>query len=110
MTAALPPPAPSNRKRGRLVLLAVLVLAGLGRVLQQPEEGIAALQRAADLPPRTFSVRLRLAEEYLKLGRIDEANALFRDLLAQQPDHPRALLGQGQILARRGQWQEALGP
>ncbi len=83
---------------------------GLALILQEPEEGIALLERAAALAPHTPSVRLRLAEECFKLGRIDEAEALFRDLLADHPDNPRALLGRGQILSRRGQWQEALAP
>jgi tetratricopeptide (TPR) repeat protein len=83
---------------------------GLAVILIKPDEGIALLERAVQLRPRNFSLRLRLAEEYLKLDRLDEADALFRDLLAEQPDNPRALLGHGRILSRRGQWQEALEP
>jgi tetratricopeptide (TPR) repeat protein len=83
---------------------------GLALVLHLPEEGIALLERAADLPPRSFSVRLRLAEQYLKLQRLDEADALFRTLLAERPNNPRALLGKGQILAQRGRCAEAVAP
>jgi tetratricopeptide (TPR) repeat protein len=82
----------------------------LAVIRHRPGEGVTLLERAADMPPRTFSVRLRLAEEYLKLQRLDEADALFRDLLAERPNDPRALLGRGQILAQRGRWREALAP
>jgi tetratricopeptide (TPR) repeat protein len=83
---------------------------GLALILQKPEEGLAELQQAARVAPHDAAVRLRLAEESLKLDRLDEADALFRGLLAESPDNPRALLGHGQILSRRGQWQEALAP
>jgi tetratricopeptide (TPR) repeat protein len=83
---------------------------GLARALSKPDEGIVLLERAAKLAPGDLSVRLRLAEEYLKLDRTDEADALFRELLAEHPNNPRALLGHGQILSRRGRWREALPP
>ncbi len=83
---------------------------GLALILPQPEEGIVALERAVKLAPDSQAARLRLAEEYLKLQRLDEAEALFRELLVERPDNPRALLGRGQILSRRGKWQEALVP
>jgi tetratricopeptide (TPR) repeat protein len=85
-------------------------LRGLALILQRPAEGIVALQRAAKIAPGNPTLRLRLAEESLKLDRVEEADLLFRDLLVDQPDNPRALLGQGQILSRRGQWLEALAP
>jgi tetratricopeptide (TPR) repeat protein len=81
---------------------------GLALIQQQPDEGVAALERAATLPSGTFSVRLELAEELLKLCRVDEADAHFRALFAEQPENPRALLGHGQVLASRGDWQGAV--
>jgi tetratricopeptide (TPR) repeat protein len=83
---------------------------GLALILNKPEEGLALLRRAADLAPDDLTLRLRLAEESLKLDRIDEADALFRGLLARHPNNPRALLGRGQVLLRRGQWREAVAP
>jgi tetratricopeptide (TPR) repeat protein len=83
---------------------------GLALILQNPDEGIALLERAAAIPPHSLTVRLRLAEQYVKLDRLEEAEALFGELLVEYPDHPRALLGRGQILARHGRWQEALAP
>jgi tetratricopeptide (TPR) repeat protein len=88
---------------------------GLALILEKPEEGLALLRRAADLAPEGLTpegltLHLRLAEESLKLDRTDEADALFRGLLVKHPNNPRALLGLGQVLVRRGRWQEALAP
>jgi tetratricopeptide (TPR) repeat protein len=85
-------------------------LRGLALIHQQPEAGIAALKRAAAIAPFDLPMQLRLAEEYLKLDRIDEADTILGELRARFPSNPRVLLGQGQILARRGQWKEALMP
>lgn len=85
-------------------------LRGLALMLTEPDAGIAALRRAAELPPRSPAMRLRLAEECVKLDRLDEADALLQDLYQATPDDARVLLGRGQVLLRRGQWQQALGP
>jgi tetratricopeptide (TPR) repeat protein len=85
-------------------------LRGLALILTEPAAGVESLRRAAELPPRSATMRLRLAEECLKLDRIDEAEALLQDLYDAAPDEPRVLLGRGQVLLRRGQWQEALAP
>jgi tetratricopeptide (TPR) repeat protein len=83
---------------------------GLALRFTQPDRAILLLERAASVAPDNFPVRLRLAEQYLKSDRTDEADGLFRRLLELNSSHPRALLGHGQILSRRGQWQEALAP
>jgi tetratricopeptide (TPR) repeat protein len=83
---------------------------GLAVILLRPDEGIALMERAVQLAPAGVSTRLRLAEEYWKLERIDEADALFRALLEEEPANPRALLGHGRVLLRRGQCQDALEP
>src|SRR5262249_53425502 len=83
---------------------------GLALILQKPDEGIVALEHAAQVAPGNSTVKLRLAEEYLKLDRIDEAEAIYNELLAGRADNPRALLGRGQILSRRGKWKEAVEP
>jgi tetratricopeptide (TPR) repeat protein len=81
---------------------------GLALLLNDPDEGIAALEMATRLPNCPFSVRLRLAEEYWKLQRIDQADAMFHALLIEEPDHPRVLLGCGQVRSRQGHFAEAV--
>ncbi len=81
---------------------------GLALVVDYPEQGLAALEKAAVLEPRPFALRLRLAEQYLKLERFDQADAVLRALAAEAPEDARVLLGQGQVLVHRRQWREAV--
>ena len=85
-------------------------LRGLALVWQRPDEGVAALRQAAEIPPPQLTIQLRLAEELWKLDRVDEAAAIFDELIRVSPDNPRVLLGQGQIQARRGELQAAIEP
>lgn len=75
---------------------------GMALLLERPEEGLEALRRAAAVAPRDAFVRLRLAEALLAADLLDEAEAAFGEVLRQQPDNARALLGRGQIMLRRG--------
>lgn len=83
---------------------------GLATILQEPKEGIQLLERAANLSPRSVTLRLRLAEQYLKLGRINEADDSFHHVLAEQPGNPRALLGIGQVMVQRSEFSQAIEP
>jgi tetratricopeptide (TPR) repeat protein len=85
-------------------------LRGLALLLTQPEAAAVLLERAAALPPHSDAMRLRLAETWLRLDRLDEADLLLQELLQINPQNPRVLLGRGQVLARRGQWHQALAP
>jgi tetratricopeptide (TPR) repeat protein len=85
-------------------------LAGLALILQKPEEGLAALKRAAAIPGPNLHIRMRLAEESLKQDRLDEADTLYQGILAETPGFPWALVGQGQILLKRGQYEAATEP
>lgn len=44
-----------------------------------------------------------VAGEHLSAGRVAEAQAIFEDVLRQQPTHARALCGLGSIALRRGE-------
>jgi tetratricopeptide (TPR) repeat protein len=85
-------------------------LQGVALMYTEPERATACLERAAAVAPDDLTIKLRLAEQYLKLDRLDEAERRFQALLAVMATNPRALLGQGEILCRRGQWRDALGP
>src|SRR5262249_32874405 len=51
--------------------------------------------------------RLALAEVLLRLGQLDRAERLFRQVLEAHPGHPRAHLGLGLLAYQRGRWEES---
>ncbi len=79
-------------------------LVALGR----PDEAVAPLRRAAEREHSELAPRLVLAETLLALDRLDEAEPVFRDVLATHPDDTRAHLGLGQLASRRGQLHESV--
>jgi tetratricopeptide (TPR) repeat protein len=81
---------------------------GLILSLRAPGEALAPLRRAAERAGGEIAPRLRLAEALLAQDRLDEAEPLFRAVLAGHADNPRALLGLGQIASRRGEPRQAL--
>ena len=67
-----------------------------------------AWQAAGSLDAESQSaVRLRLAEALLEAGQPDEAETLFRQEQAAQPDSARAAVGLGQIALARGHDEDA---
>jgi tetratricopeptide (TPR) repeat protein len=87
-------------------------LLNLGYLARQRGDALAALgyfeaAAAAAAPGRTRP-RLEMALELRTLGRLDEAEALYRELLQDRPDLVRALAGLGHIARLRGQPRLAL--
>jgi tetratricopeptide (TPR) repeat protein len=66
-----------------------------------PEAALLRLRRAAELCGEENTPRLRLGEVLLDRGEVNEAEALFRAVLAKAPDDARAHLGLGQIALER---------
>jgi tetratricopeptide (TPR) repeat protein len=58
----------------------------------EPDQGraIPEYQRVLQSLPRSREARLRLAEAYLRLGRLDEAEAQCREVLRFRPGDPQA--------------------
>jgi tetratricopeptide (TPR) repeat protein len=86
-------------------------LLNLGYLARQRGDTAAALgyfdaARAAD--SQHTLPRLEMALELRTLSRLDEAEALYRDLLADHPTLVRALAGLGHIARARGQPRLAL--
>ena len=78
---------------------------------EKPAECEQALRKALALRPRFEPFKLRLAEQLLESGQLDEAERLFRELLKSGKfGEARAWIGIGQIYLRREQWNEALEP
>jgi tetratricopeptide (TPR) repeat protein len=63
-------------------------------------------QMAAQDPGNTF-VRYGLAMEYANSGRLEQAAAEFKEILAANPDYAAAYFHGGQTLEKLGQVEEA---
>jgi tetratricopeptide (TPR) repeat protein len=84
-------------------------LHGNGLQSDDPEAAVGHLRRAAALCGGTPDVpQLALAEVCLQLGRLDEAEGQFREVLGREPGNARARLGLGRLACERGQPAEAL--
>jgi tetratricopeptide (TPR) repeat protein len=81
---------------------------GVTVVRNDPATGIPKLQRAVELAPADAAApRLRLAEALLGQGRWDDAAGLFAQVLAQDADNPRALLGLGRAAREQGRLDDS---
>jgi tetratricopeptide (TPR) repeat protein len=77
----------------------------LGYLARQRGDAAAALsyfEVARATNPRRARPRLEMAQELRALSRLDEAEALYLDLLKEQPMLVRALAGMGHIARTRG--------
>ncbi|HZY89885.1 MAG TPA: tetratricopeptide repeat protein [Gemmataceae bacterium] len=82
---------------------------GILLVLENADEAIPRFRRAAELcGDDPAIVRIRLNETLLTQGRLDEAEAGFRRLLAGEPDNPKAHLGLGRLAFQRERFQDSL--
>lgn len=79
---------------------------------RDPARAVALLETALALPHRTpqgeAAIRLRLAEAYLERSRPADAEPLFRQHLAGDPQNPRASVGLGITLLTANRPAEAL--
>jgi tetratricopeptide (TPR) repeat protein len=83
-------------------------LQGVLLLMDKPNEALPKLERAVELSGDTnLAPRLRLCEALLSLGRIDEAEAGFRELKQREPENSRIELGLGRIALERRQWSQA---
>ncbi|MEQ9563787.1 MAG: PEP-CTERM system TPR-repeat protein PrsT [Woeseiaceae bacterium] len=65
------------------------------------------LERAAELDTDDATARLFVAASLLQEGRQGDAESLLRDTILQHPDNPQAIAGLAQLLASRGDFDEA---
>ena len=59
------------------------------------------------LVPSEADVWLNLADNYIRAGRADRAEPLYREALSKRPDHPGALLGLALIAMEKGDHEAA---
>jgi len=65
-----------------------------------------ALQRAAGQSPGT-KIELALADLYLHIGRIPQAEGLFRSVIKREPKNAQSLLGLAVVQVRQGKMEQA---
>jgi tetratricopeptide (TPR) repeat protein len=89
--------------------LGLIAYANTIRRRATAEEIIGVLEKAVAIEPDDINAKIDLAAEYSRWWRLDEAEALYDDMLEMPATHAWALLGKGHIARRRGQRAEALG-
>jgi len=84
---------------------------GLGHVARQRgrhDEALVCFLTAQRAEPQNPWFACAVAGELSALGRLDEAESAFKDVLATHPRHSGALNGLGQVHRARGMHEEAL--
>ncbi len=69
---------------------------------------LAVLEKLHKLEPASREVAAMLADADLQAGKLEEADALYQQLLAQTPADPALLDAHGQILIRQQQYAAAI--
>jgi tetratricopeptide (TPR) repeat protein len=68
----------------------------------RPDDGVKELQEELKIEPFNFTAKVRLAEEYLKEEKTDEALRLAEDVLKVDPEYSSAHLIRGEALIAKG--------
>ncbi len=82
----------------------------LGRLLARLEDWKGArseLEHALRIRPSEVDPRLRVADVYVRLGRLDLAEHHLAEAVRYQPEHAVAHTRLGEIYAHQGRWKEA---
>lgn len=82
--------------------LAWRLLAKVALERSEPAAARRYLGKAVQLDDQDTLSRLRLAELLERVGEVEQAAGLYRDVLALQPSEPRALLGAARQALRQG--------
>jgi tetratricopeptide (TPR) repeat protein len=86
-------------------------LIALGLVKRRRQENSAAaffLQLAARYDAANLDLHCEVARTLVDLGRLEGAEAAYREVLERDARHPPALRGLAQIARRQGRWDEAV--
>jgi len=68
----------------------------------RPEAGVEEMKRELQISPSHVPARLRLAEEYVKEDRLNEALRLAQDAIRIEPGHAPAHMMLGEVLIASG--------
>ena len=83
-------------------------LARIHGLLQDRDTRLRHLDRALDLDPNLVPARLDRAVQDAQLGNLDQAEAGFKSVIADNPYFPRAFYNYGAFLSRTGQPRKAI--
>jgi tetratricopeptide (TPR) repeat protein len=72
------------------------------------DEALAAYREALGINPRSVTVRLRVADTLLELGRHGDAFQEYAELSLRHPDEPAYVQGMARCLARQGRGKDAV--
>jgi tetratricopeptide (TPR) repeat protein len=83
-------------------------LLGVFLLNVHPEEGIREIQRELEISPFHVPARTRLAEEYVKEGKLDEGLRLAEEAVKLEPQDATTHLAYGEVLSARGDLTKAI--
>jgi tetratricopeptide (TPR) repeat protein len=83
-------------------------LIGAFLMSEQPEDGIREMKRELEISPFHLPARVRLAEQYVKVGQVDQAAALAAEALKLDPRDPSAHMALGEALVAKGDLPSAV--
>jgi serine/threonine-protein kinase len=75
----------------------------------RPDEAVALMEKALRVDPGNLNSRLMLADFLAQDGRLEDAIAGYRALVAAEPTDPFPLFGLAEVLRRRGDAAGAIG-
>jgi choline-sulfatase len=84
-----------------------VALGGLLSAQGRNQEARQQFELAADAPPLSVGTRNSTAVALLRLGRIDDAEAIWRELIRDHPEFGRAWLNLATLSIQRQSWTEA---
>lgn len=71
-------------------------------------DAVSVLEKLHQLRPNDTNIATMLADAYVEAGSLPQADALYSQLLAANPNNPELESGRGQVLIREGRYAEAL--
>jgi tetratricopeptide (TPR) repeat protein len=77
-------------------------LNGASLVSEYPERGLAEFRREIEITPDHIAARVRLAQEYVKLGEREKALRYAQEAVALDPSDSSAHLAIGEVLLDKG--------
>lgn len=72
--------------------------------LQRYDESLIALQKAIELDPLFRTATYNLGQEQIKLGKLEEAEQTYKQLLVDFPDFPDAFMGLAGLYFSKGDY------